>query len=805
MRYKFYTSIFLIFIAFLLTNTAQGQEPVKKQLTKEEVLNLSYEQLLNMPFEELINLANIVGVSADELLQMILNKQVSSASKTNERALNSPLSTTVITKEELEASGALSIPEALRLVPGMIVREKTPGNFDIHIRGNDNVPPKNMYIYTEDAMSLIMIDGRPVYNYSFGGTFWETLPIDINDVERIEVIRGPSSALYGPNAVAGVINIITKQPDSNKIKASGNVQVGSGNVKIVNAGITGGVNKFKYRFSGNYQYQERFNKDFYVFDINQRLSYAQLDTLTNYWSPFPQQVKTLAYENLQEGIKDPALGTDKYGINAFLFYDLNDKVHLNLSTGYQESDVVSTTLGNYAVPFTGRSSATKYIDFKAKVYGFDFQTNYMFGKQNVSKGSTGYIIDPTNFNTQLEYEYKLNNLTLRPGISYSQTIYSDEGYVNAAAHEGFLNGDRKLTDLAGFLRADYRPIDDLRLIAALRADKYDIPNKTYFTYQFIGTYNIMENKIIRFVYSRANRGPFIVDSHGNYNWEVIDNFYDLKWNGNQNLKLPVMDMFELGYRTKIGQHLLIDFEAFVIKTKDFSYFMPDSMVIKTNWMQVFQGAPSPINHIEGFINYHNFEMESVQKGLTCNISIAVNRKLNFRIFGTLQETKLNNFYPLTIWQNFETMLKPVSVDGFRLKQNPTDLAFAGYLATKKEYRGSNVVDTLQDRYHKSTPTLYGGVTVDYSPTNRINLFASMYYYTNQTIETNKVDVSNKLGAASMYKVAAKASVNFKVTFKVWDESSIYLNARNFFNNNRKEFAYTDEIGGTYLVGVNFNF
>jgi len=58
-----------------------------------------------------------------------------------------------------------------------------------------------------------MIDNRIVYSYFTGGTFWETLPVDIVDIERIEIVRGPASALYGPNAVAGVIHIITTKPD----------------------------------------------------------------------------------------------------------------------------------------------------------------------------------------------------------------------------------------------------------------------------------------------------------------------------------------------------------------------------------------------------------------------------------------------------------------------------------------------------------------------------------------------------------------------------------------------------------------
>ena len=152
-----------------------------------------------LPFEDLLKLAEIVGVSLDELYEMILNKDLVSASKKVESSFESPLSSSVVSNDEMRAAGVRTIEEALRLVPGFIVREKTNGNFDAHIRGNDNLPSRHMFLYSENSITLVMIDNRPVYNYVHGGTFWETLPVSIEDVDRIEVVRGPSSALYGPS------------------------------------------------------------------------------------------------------------------------------------------------------------------------------------------------------------------------------------------------------------------------------------------------------------------------------------------------------------------------------------------------------------------------------------------------------------------------------------------------------------------------------------------------------------------------------------------------------------------------------
>src|SRR5450432_2364771 len=149
----------------------------------------------------------------DLSLKDLLNVKIVSVSKNSESLFDAPLSASVVTREEIRKSGSTSIMEALRLVPGMIVREQSNGNYDIHLRGMDNVPPNAPFDVTSNTTTLVMIDNRPVYNYLRGGTFWETLPVDINDVEKIEVVRGPAAALYGPNAVNGVINIITRQAE----------------------------------------------------------------------------------------------------------------------------------------------------------------------------------------------------------------------------------------------------------------------------------------------------------------------------------------------------------------------------------------------------------------------------------------------------------------------------------------------------------------------------------------------------------------------------------------------------------------
>jgi len=238
----------------------------QQQLTREQILNMSIEELSELPLEDLMQAVETLGVSSvDELFAMIMNKNVSSASKKEEDSFTSPLSSTVITKNEMRTYGVSSIEEAFRLIPGMIVTEKTNGMFDVQMRGLNNIPDNNMFLYTENANTLIMIDGRPVQSYVMGSINFDVLPISIEDVERIEVVRGACGALYGANAVTGVINIITEKPSEGSNLVSGNVQMGSQNTYVGDVALRKAFNdKIAAGLTFSMQHRERPTDKLYV-------------------------------------------------------------------------------------------------------------------------------------------------------------------------------------------------------------------------------------------------------------------------------------------------------------------------------------------------------------------------------------------------------------------------------------------------------------------------------------------------------------------------------------------------------------
>lgn len=245
--------------------TTFAQQDVSK-MTKDDIMQLSYDDLLAMPFEDLLTLANKLGVSTDDLFAMIMNKTVASASKKDEDSFKSPLASTVITKAEIRSYGITSIEEALRLVPGMIVQEKTNGLYDVHIRGLNNIPDNQMMIYTENANTLLMIDGRIAHNYATGDVNFEILPIGVEDIERIEVVRGANAALYGPNALNGVINIITEKTTENSKELQGSLTMGTHENYVGDVAYRKNINKkLSVGITANLQYRRRNTNQLYVY------------------------------------------------------------------------------------------------------------------------------------------------------------------------------------------------------------------------------------------------------------------------------------------------------------------------------------------------------------------------------------------------------------------------------------------------------------------------------------------------------------------------------------------------------------
>ncbi len=145
------------------------------------------------------HLDSLMSMSLEEL--SMLDVTMETASKTERELSEIPASVYVLSGERILRSGASNITEALALIPGMYVSKWDENSYHVSTRGfHDGLYNK----------MLVMVDGRSVYSPIYGGVYWTTLDYILADIERIEVLRGPSGAIWGGNAANGVINIITK-------------------------------------------------------------------------------------------------------------------------------------------------------------------------------------------------------------------------------------------------------------------------------------------------------------------------------------------------------------------------------------------------------------------------------------------------------------------------------------------------------------------------------------------------------------------------------------------------------------------
>jgi len=164
---------------------------------------------------------DVTAMSVEDLMNM----QVTSVSKRAQKLADAAAAIFVITQEDIQRSGARNIPELLEMVPGLEVARIDENKWAIGARGFNG---------RFDDKLLVLIDGRSVYTPLFSGVYWDVQDVMLEDVERIEVIRGPGATLWGANAVDGVINIITK---SSKDTQSGLIKAGGGDEELTADGV----------------------------------------------------------------------------------------------------------------------------------------------------------------------------------------------------------------------------------------------------------------------------------------------------------------------------------------------------------------------------------------------------------------------------------------------------------------------------------------------------------------------------------------------------------------------------------------
>jgi iron complex outermembrane receptor protein len=737
--YKHISTLFFFLLFFTKVGYSQTD-------TLSELLETPVQSILKLPVRGLRGL------------------EIVSASKKSESIFDAPVAIAAITREEIQQAGALSIMEALRLLPGMIVREVTSGNYDINVRGFNNMPPGSDFYAADNSNTLVMIDNRPIYNYFSGGTFWETLPIDIHDIERIELVRGASSALYGSNAVTGVIHIITRKLNREGFTTIGNVEYGS--LGMFRASASGGYApnpKFQVMTSFNYTQRKRATDEFYGL-VNQR-----------YLNPINSAVGLRSYQSAAtiqsfESVlrKYPQLDVsmDRYGFNTFFNYTPSPNVSFDASVGLENSYSVRAFAENSFTPLSAMTSKTKYIDLKGRLKEGNIQVSYLFGTQRPGIEAIGAEYDFGVLDIQADYNLTWQRFNLKPGFSYKNSIYDDSQYFSnqaAGGETGSLNGRKRINIISPSMRLDYTH-KNLRLVAATLYSKFSTPNAGYLSYQLVGTYKVKEKHIFRAVYAQANRGAFFTQIFADYSTEISQVapfvFTQGLAKGNENLKLLTSRSAEIGYRFQTKEKLSIDVDFFRSDARDYT-----SLVFRIDTLSQATGVL-----IRPTYTQTNIPAKVIQQGMTVSLAYSFSTKFQGRLFFTLQKTAVKDFSPY----NYDVSLNPIF----------------NYL-------------TLSDiDNYEGTPQVYGGFTFNYSA-NKFNINLNGYYFDKQELTHISDAILNR--PPTVATVKSKLLLNLKVGYRPFKQFLFYANVRNILQQDAFEYYFTDRVGSTISGGINYDF
>lgn len=680
-----------------------------------------------------------------------LSRVIVSASKQEESLFDAPMAANVITGDQILRSGATSIPEALRLVPGVIVRETLSGSYDVHIRGLDNVPPNGAVVRnTINNLTLVKIDNRVVYNHSTGGTFWEMLPVSIIDIDRIEVVKGAASALYGPNAITGVIHIFSKDPEKTSRKLAVNGQAGSHNTFLLDGESGFKLGEWSGRVSANIRRRDR-QSDCYIQYTSGECKSDPADitrTIFVEFTPLP---------DADEKYPDIDNAEESEAVNLFLAgeaFGAKNVASLNI----QQTEAQRVYDDNAATPITSIDGESWALSLNSDWGKWKSHISYESGEYE-TLGSPDFDTDFTNMDFNLDGNYEMAGYTLQPLLQWRMQKYDGGAFAN----------EESMDIISAGLRVEKR-INDWRWSAAWRGDHYDFSSETEESY-FAGlTYKGFDKLLLRASIARSAQEPFM-----RFVFEDITFPTSVGSTGNPDIDVVIADNVELGARWIINDNYSLDVEFFNYQAEQYQ-----DLVCVENCTEIF--VPIASRTQIALFKYFNTPVEAELEGVTINLIYSA-KNFSGNFFITSQDTELDN----TVYERSDFPAEASSAFDaglFALQQNFDD--------------------------NENTPEYYGGFNLNYTGFDNINLNVSGYFFdeSTQVIGPTSALSSNAPPNPAVVdntvdEVDSKWIINTKVDYRVSKELTAFVNLRNLFDDDDREFGLGDEVGATVLVGFNW--
>ena len=496
-------------------------------MCKTKVLLIITAALMIISFASLA-LADAPPLSA-ELALFTQSELAVTASRIEKPISESPAAITVITREDILRSGATHIPDILRRCAGVNVFSVSPGHSEVNIRGLNTV---------YSSRTSVLIDGRTVYINGQGFIPWESIPVVIEDIKRIEIVRGPVEALYGSPALSGVINIITRDPEEVKGFES-DTSLGTYNTAR-QAFFKGGTinDKTAYKLSAEFSQLDAFQP--YIVK-----NYLERDALR-------RQV-----------------------VNGAVSHKIDDKSRFTLTGGFNNGDFI--VLPNPVTGLGPLEHETGFIklDFDRELgepkEGREVQGQFFWNRQNFNV--TSNLVDQTmkinTYDLDLHRLFKMGErhaMLYGGGMRYEEmegTLFRTDSQFDMKSEltwDLFFQDEIKLTDLLTFLgtlRLDHHPVT-----------AYNIAYRTSLMYK------PSANDMFWFTAGRTFRNPTFSESKLDITYPYI--IFTARPHGSEALKPERMNSFELGYKGLVLKRIKPEICLFYTILNDYIFSLSEN-------------------------------------------------------------------------------------------------------------------------------------------------------------------------------------------------------------------------------------
>ena len=457
---------------------------------------------------------------------------VVSASRREEQLRNAPATMTVVTDDQIGNAPSPLVTDLMRGVPGMNVSQTSARDV--------NMTPRAATGTLSDSL-LVLLDGRSIYQDFFGAVLWDFLPIGSNEIKQIEVIRSPASAVWGANAMSGVVNVISKPPREMQGTSVG-IRFGQFDRTPIDQPYDGGglfsvdlthaaalSDRFAYKISAGFLTQEAFLRP--------------SGTIRGTDTPYPQFANK---------------GTTQPRLDARVDYEMADRRRtLILAGGISATEgIFHSGLGPLDIHrgSTFKYGRIAYTDGRLKVRGF---VNALDGEAGaiLLKSDTGEDLD-LRFEDQA-YDVEFSNLHLVRGrhvVSYGGN-YRHNNFDLTIAPRGTSRDEG-----GAYVQDEILLSDHYRWIVGVRLDGFDVLSKAVISPRTTLLMKPRRNDTIRLSYNRAFRAPSFVNSYLDTSFRITANLGAagqfepaVVAVGNDDLKEEALTAYEAAYVTTIGR------------------------------------------------------------------------------------------------------------------------------------------------------------------------------------------------------------------------------------------------------------